>query len=992
MKKILPLLFVFSLCAVHVTLSANRINYNFNPDWKIFVGDDSAAIAPAFNDSRWKSVSLPYAFNADEAFRLSIEKLTDTVVWYRKSFVLPPDIKDQKIFIEFEGARQAAEVWVNGKWVGLHENGVMAFGYDLTSFVTFGSNMPNVIAVRVNNSWAYKERSTGSPFQWNDINFNANYGGLPKNVWLHTTGKLYQTLPLYNNLKTKGVYVYADNFDIRGKRASMHLESEIRNEYAKPKVVHLNVMVKDNAGLLVREFQSEDVTLQPGETKVVTCSATLRNVNFWSWGYGYLYEVNSTVVEGKKVIDMLKIRTGFRKTEFAKGVFRLNDRVLQLKGYAQRSTNEWPGTGMSVPAWLSDYSNGLMVESNANLVRWMHVTPWKQDVESCDRVGLIEAMPAGDSEKDRTDRCWDQRVELMRDAIIYNRNNPSIIFYESGNAGISEDHMAQMKALRDEYDPHGGRAIGSREMLDSKVAEYGGEMLYINKSAEKPVWSMEYSRDEAFRKYWDEQSYPFHKEGDGPLYRNADASDYNHNQDRFAMEAVVRWYDYWRERPGTGKRVNSGGVSIIFSDSNTHYRGAENYRCSGKVDAMRIKKDAWWAHYVMWDGWVDTEIQHTHIVGHWNYTNVQTKNVYVISSGEKVELFLNNRSLGFGERSSHFWFTFKNVRFASGVLRAVSYDAENKVLSEDKLQTAGAPESLKLKAIQSPDGFHADGADMVLVEVEVLDAKGNRCPLANDTVHFDVQGPATFIGGIAQGKDNFIASRDLPVECGVNRILLRATRQAGRVSITVTSPHLTKDTLSVVSRPIEVEKGLSTWIPSAKLPARLDRGPTPVNNSFVVSRIPVSVTEVMAGANEKDALYSMDDNERTEWRNSGTRSTAWIKYELIREATLSEICLKLTGWRTRSYQLRVLAEDGTVLWEGATPQSLGYITLPLKKGIATTSVRVELLGAGTEKDKFSAVTEVEPGKNLDLFDKNSPDTDSKNELRIVEIEFYEAAE
>ena len=98
-----------------------------------------------------------------------------------------------------------------------------------------------------------------------------------------------------------------------------------------------------------------------------------------------------------------------------------------MKGYAQRTSNEWPAVGLSVPAWLSDFSNDLMVKGNANLVRWMHVTPWKQDVESCDRVGLIQAMPAGDAEKDREGRQWEQRVELMRDAIIYNRNNPSIL-------------------------------------------------------------------------------------------------------------------------------------------------------------------------------------------------------------------------------------------------------------------------------------------------------------------------------------------------------------------------------------------------------------------------------------------------------------------------------------------------------------------------------------------------------------------------------------
>jgi len=172
--------------------------------------------------------------------------------------------------------------------------------------------------------------------------------------------------------------------------------------------------------------------------------------------------------------------------------------------------------GLSVPAWMSDFSNRMVVEGNGNLVRWMHVTPWKQDVESCDRVGLIEAMPAGDSEKDATGRHWEMRLEVMRDAIVYNRNNPSILFYESGNKGVADDHMQQMKAIRDQYDPRGGRASGSREMLDSKEAEYGGEMLYINKSLTRPLWAMEFSRDEGLRKYVDDFTPPFHK--DSPDY------------------------------------------------------------------------------------------------------------------------------------------------------------------------------------------------------------------------------------------------------------------------------------------------------------------------------------------------------------------------------------------------------------------------------------------------------------------------------------------
>ncbi len=219
-----------------------------------------------------------------------------------------------------------------------------------------------------------------------------------------------------------------------------------------------------------------------------------------------------------------------------------------------------------------------------------------------------------------------------------------------------------MKALRDTYDPHGGRASGSREMPDSRVAEYGGEMLYINKSTRIPMWAMEYSRDEGLRKYWDEFSPPFHKDGEGPLHQGQDASAYNRNQDSHAIENIVRWYDYWRERPGTGERVNAGGVNIVFSDSNTHHRGAENYRRSGEVDAVRLAKDGYFAHQVMWDGWVDVERPRAYIIGHWNYARGTKKNVYVVSSAEKVQLFVNGKALGFGEQSSRFLFTFRELR------------------------------------------------------------------------------------------------------------------------------------------------------------------------------------------------------------------------------------------------------------------------------------------------------------------------------------------
>lgn len=871
MRYILISLFIFmALGHIH---AAEREKYNFNSDWKLKVGDIVQAEEMDYSDAEWKSVTLPHAFNEDEAFKLNIKDLTDTIVWYRKHFRLPADAKGRKVFIEFEGARQGIDLYVNGHLVGQHENGVMAFGFDLTAFVKPGKE--NVIAARIDNNWDYAEKATGVKYQWSNRNFNANYGGLPKNVWLHVTDKLYQTLPLYSNLQTTGVYIYAEDIQVRARKARIHAESEVKNETKKSQTVGYLVELFDRDGKLVKSFCGEEKKINPGEKIVLSAESEVEGLHFWSWGYGYLYTVKTALcIEGKKTDEVIT-RTGFRKTRFADGKVWLNDRVIQLKGFAQRTSNEWPAVGMSVPAWLSDYSNGLMVKANANLVRWMHVTPWKQDVESCDRVGLIQAMPAGDAEKDCKGRQWEQRKLVMRDAIIYNRNNPSILFYECGNESISREHMLEMKKIRDEFDYHGGRAIGSREMLDIRDAEYGGEMLYINKSAHHPMWAMEYCRDEGLRKYWDNYSYPYHKDGEGnsayhsaatgKTKKQADASVYNRNQDSFTIENVIRWFDYWRERPGTGKRVSSGGAKIIFSDTNTHFRGVENYRRSGDTDPMRIPKDSYFAHQVMWDGWVDTENPRLHIVGHWNYEPGVVKPVYVVSNTDSVALFLNGKPMGQAQRDYHFLFTFDKIAFTPGVLEAVGYN-DGKEAARMQLRTAGKPAKLNLAAIQHPKGWKADGADLVLLQVEVVDAEGNRCPLANDLIHFTVEGPAEWRGGIAQGLDNYILSEKLPVECGVNRALLRSSVTAGKVVVRAEAEGLASASLELVSSSVEVQNGLSTYIPGDDLEGSLDRGETPLSPSYVERAVDVAVLSAEAGINTEEACKSLDDNELSEWK------------------------------------------------------------------------------------------------------------------------------
>src|SRR4030095_10494517 len=141
-KVRIKFLFFFLFICVNL-LRAQRDKYNFNSDWRVFVGDTAAASSPGFNDNNWKRVTLPYAWNEDDAFKKDIAELSTGIAWYRKHFRLPASQKNQKVFLEFEGIRQAGEFYLNGEYIGMHENGITSFGFDITNKVRFG-NTDNV--------------------------------------------------------------------------------------------------------------------------------------------------------------------------------------------------------------------------------------------------------------------------------------------------------------------------------------------------------------------------------------------------------------------------------------------------------------------------------------------------------------------------------------------------------------------------------------------------------------------------------------------------------------------------------------------------------------------------------------------------------------------------------------------------------------------------------------------------------------------------------
>lgn len=830
---------------IYTPPASPRATLNFNLDWRFLREDTPGAEAPAFDDSKWAVISTPHTFNDADSFRELISHSGGDrgtykgLAWYRKRFKLPANLAGRRLFLEFEGMRQAGDIFLNGKEVGLYENGITAYGIDITNAVRPGEN---VLAVKIDNRTDYAERATGTRFEWNANDFNPDFGGINRHVWLHVMGSIHQTLPLYYGLESQGVYIHAGNFDIAKKTADVTVEAEVKNSSGDRATVTLSAVVVDARGQVRARFNADPVDMVDGEKSVLVATGALTKAHFWSPDDPYLYEVFTTLTVDGKVVDVDRTVTGFRKAEFKGGAgtggVYINDRFVYLKGYSQRSTNEWAGLGQAYPDWMHGFNAKLIRESHANYIRWMHISPQRVDADAMARWGIVQVCPAGDKERDVEGRQWQQRLEVMRDSMIYFRNNPSVLFWEAGNTVITVEHMQQMVALRKQWDPAGGRAIGARgndnvpaNQAITPIAEFFGVMIgqaaqtdalsgetamFRGYSAARrdraPIIEMEDYRDEGARRFWDDDSPPYFGFTKGPN------DTYQLTSESFALGGVRRYWEYWQNRISNTDPAHSrwsGYASIYFSDSDADGRqdSSEVARVSGKVDAVRLPKQIYYAHRVMQNTQPDL-----HILGHWSYptgpnTKKTVKTIYVIANTKSVELFVNGKSHGENKKpESGFIFAFADVEFAPGSLRAVGRNGA-KTVAQQTLTTCGAPARIKLTPILGPGGLWADGADVALIDVEVVDARGERCPTDDARIDFTCSGAGTWRGGYNSGKLDSTNNLYLNTELGINRVAVRSTLEPGTIVVTASRRGLQAARLEIKTNPVKFADGLSNWMP-----------------------------------------------------------------------------------------------------------------------------------------------------------------------------------
>ena len=262
-----------------------------------------------------------------------------------------------------------------------YENGVTAVGLDITKFAKF-DGQDNLIAVKVDNSPGYKEEATGTAFEWNSKDFNPNFGGLNRDATLIVAGKIYQTLPLYENLKTTGIYVYRRTISTSRKTADLKVEAEVINETGDTLRSRCPPSWWTPRALCGRSLTATRRTWSPGRRKCSRARVRWR-VRIWDAEDPYLYRVYSTLTVDGKVVDVCETTTGFRKTEFKGGAgtggVYLNGRSSGLP--AMPALGQRLGrAGRAYPDWMHDITLRLVRESHGNYMRWMHISPQRADV------------------------------------------------------------------------------------------------------------------------------------------------------------------------------------------------------------------------------------------------------------------------------------------------------------------------------------------------------------------------------------------------------------------------------------------------------------------------------------------------------------------------------------------------------------------------------------------------------------------------------------
>jgi beta-galactosidase len=672
----------------------------------------------------WQDVTLPHCYNADDGVDPDVNYYQGAA-WYRTTVEVGNPYPEGHTLLEFEGAGQKTQVYVDGRLMGSHIGGYDAWMVDITEV----GNGKHSIAVRCDNSRDVEMIPS-------DMSDFCLYGGLYRPVHL-----VYQ--PKY--------YIQDIRIDVEGDRVSvLAFPSDIPD-------INCTILAPDG-----RKVYDGGIG-QP---------IRIRKPQLWDVESPQLYTARITC--GEQIIER---RFGFRSYEFREhGPFFLNGRRLLLQGTHRHEDHAGVGAAMTDDQIREEMQQ--IKDMGANFIRLGHYQQRDLVLDLCDSLGILvwEEIPwcrggvGGEAYKEQAHR-------MLENMISRHRHHPSIILWGLGN---ENDWPGDFSTVID--------TVAVRSLMTS-LHDFAHQLDPLRKTAIRrcdfcadipdvyspSIWAGWYSR--RFTDYREMTAeaiarYPhfLHAEwgGDSHAGRHAESGFDIEAGDRngdWSESYIVRLID-WHLKEQALMPDLTGSAFWTFKDFCTPLRPDNPIPYVNQKGVVQRDGTPKESYFVFQSYWAKQPM--LHIYGHswpvrWGETG-ELKEVLVYSNQPEVELFVNGQSVGKHKRditdypAQGFHWSIP-LRKGTNTIRAVSKDLIDEITFEYQIDQWGPPAELRLTQV-APD----------LIEAQIYDAHGNRCLDSSDWIEFSIAGD----GELLQNQGTATGSRRIQAANGRATIRLRS--------------------------------------------------------------------------------------------------------------------------------------------------------------------------------------------------------------------------
>lgn len=460
-------------------------------------------------ENEWKS-NPPY-----------VQDLGNYVGSYRRKIVIPENWNGDNIILHIGEFSSNINLYVNGKFVGYAEDNKVAAEFDITKYVEPGKE--NLIAMQLMR-WC-----DGSYFEDQDY---WRLRGIARENYIYAQPKshikdLNVTSSLSDNYKDGIFAIHFSTESCDGKNVLVEL-------------------IDKKTGNTVFERKQQ---LQGGSS---TVESTIQNVAKWTAETPNLYTLRATLMDGDKVLEVIRQNVGFRKIEIKGKQLLVNGQPVLIKGVNRHEIDPDGGYVVSVENMIRDIK--VAKQLNINAIRTSHYPNDPRWYDLCDEYGIyvmaeanLESHGMGFAKETLAKNELFNKTHIERNMhnVKVLKNHPCIIMWSLGNeAGYGKNfedaydwvkaydssrpvqyEMACSTGKHDETRPVesyelAGLKAGKTDIFCPMYADYDSCRAYLEKDyCDKPLLQQEYAHAMGnsmggFKQYWDlVRQYPQYQGG-----------------------------------------------------------------------------------------------------------------------------------------------------------------------------------------------------------------------------------------------------------------------------------------------------------------------------------------------------------------------------------------------------------------------------------------------------------------------------------------------